>query len=639
MQRLGLLALGLDATGKEVLDALAAKSSASGAFLLCHHAAVDAEAGNLLWQERSPTSSWQEPVWREEVGSLGAGLWRAVEDALSLERFRGDGVGVDLLDVVLLAPQGSLVVDPDLVSTLLSIRPRYRKVGRVLLVVRAALETAGESGPPGLVRPLPYADGEDRDLFAAVLLLDSVTTAGDTITDPRLKIEHAAEVLHHLTLGELGPQLFKWMQDEHGRLGPAARYVALGCASWRLSGEGAVEATAAHLGQTMAQSLAASAAETRGAGEPGEDSWSKEVEEALAATSEGDAPALARGLEARGRETLHPLLRGSGWSLARLAGVLAARRDVLHKLEAETARELAEFMPEFSEWFVRSELGRLKPGPPEMGSLEAFDETKALIFAVVAFLGIGATAAAFYWLGVPFGVGVGLAVGLALVILAIKGFKKTELREIAPGEPPLNLLPELYRRRRRRELVALLLEGNRKAIAKLKENIAALALETRARSGFGEFPFTCEVCASLLASRSLTVGEAVETLWSEEPGTLAAALGDGEESLLDQISAFARERCRRFADLEWGELFRALGGVGSLATPLWEKAMEQAQADALPWMPVWGQSTKTLLALPNSLPHELREVLETRFPAQKATVAIEGNAVVVVCVTQGYREG
>jgi hypothetical protein len=647
--KLGVLAVAFDAAGREILGALADRPGAPQVNVECCHA-VEEEDGKIAWFRRVPGGSWKKPEWSASAPRLESGLEAAVRGMLDVERWQTPGGGLDLLDLVLVSPgpeSASGALPKETLAVLKQLRRRFKRIGRVLLLADGTYETPGEAALAGLVRPLPYADGEDGGLFDAILLLDRINTEGMVVNDVEGARTQAAGILHHLTIGELAPVLFSRIQAEQARFGGAGRYVSLGFTEWRLTSELGIHATSRALYRNMAERLgnALAAPPEEGAVEPG-DPWLEEIAPEILADPPKSGPIPSEDLlskiaafEEKGLESLRAVLRGSGWHLETLEPCLQRRISALKRLEAQVALKLAHFMDDtFARWYAEKQTGRIGQPQPQVFFDEETDTNRIAVFVLILLVCLVAAGFAIFTENtVPASILAGAA-GIGAILIALKGFKRKIARTVSA--PPLrDLMPELSFRRGQSWLARELVRRNEKALEGWRQTRQALheELAVPAESIPILFPFSPEVTRALLEERSVSAPESLHRFWESEAGALKAALGRTRASLSDLLEAFARESCRPLANLGWSDVFRVIGGGSGLEAASWREAMEKARSSALPWMPVPGLSLQTFLALPSGLSLDLRNALSHQFPDQKVIEEIDGDAILVFQMTQGYR--
>lgn len=647
--RLGVLAVAFDAAGREILSALADRPEVPRVNVECVHAVED-DDGKIAWFRRAPGGSWRKPDWSGSAPRLEAGLEAAVRGMLDVERWQTPGGGLDLLDLVLVSPgpePASGALPKEAIAALKQLRRRFKRIGRILLLTEGAYETAGEAAHAGLIRPLPYTDGSDGGLFDVILLLDRINTEGMAINDAEEARAQAAGILHHLTIGEMAPVLFARIQAEQARLDTAGRYVSLGFTEWRLTSELGIQATSSALYRGMAERLnnAHSAPPEEEAAEP-VDPWLEEVSPEILADPPKSGPIPTEDLlgkiaafEEKSHEALHTVLRGIGWRLEALEPFLKRRISALKQLEAQVALKLARFMDDtFARWYAEKQTGKFKQPPPQVFFEEETNTTRVAAFVVTLLICLVAVGFAIFTQDkVPASILAGAA-GIGAVLIALRGFK----RKIAKSLPaPLlpSLMPELHFRRGQSWLARELVRRTETALERWQQTQLALReeLAVPAESIPILFPFSPEVTRALLEEKSVSAAESLHRFWESEAAALKAALGRSGASLLDLLRDFARESCRPLAGLGWSDVFRVIGGGTGLEASSWREALEKARSSALPWMPVPGLSLQTFLALPRGLPPDLRSALSHHFPDQKVIEEIEGDAILVFQVTQGYK--
>jgi len=569
---------------------------------------------------------------------------------LDMERWQTPGGGLDLLDLILVSPgpePASGVLPKETLAALKQLRRRFRRIGRVLLLADGTYETAGEAAHAGLVRPLPYADGADGGLFDAILLLDRINTEGMAINDVAEARTQAAGILHHLTTGELAPVLFSRIQAEQARFGGAGRYVSLGFTEWRLTSELGIQATSRALYRNMAERLdkALSAPSEEGPAEP-VDPWLGEISPEILADPPKSGPIPSEDLlgkiaafEEKSHEFLHTVLRSTGWHLATLEPFLKRRISALKQLEAQVALKLAHFMDDtFARWYAEKQASRIKQPQPQVIFEDETDTMRVAAFVVTLLVCLVAAGFAIFTEDkVPASILAGSA-GIGAIVIALKGFTR-KIPKTLPVPPMRSLMPELHFRRGQSWLARELVRRNEKALESWRQTRQALheELAVPAESIPILFPFSPEVTRALLEERSVSGAESLHRFWESEAGALKAAVGRSGASLSDLLREFARECCRPLASVGWSDVFRVIGVGSGLEASSWREALEKARSSALPWMPVPGLSLQTFLALPSGLSGDLRSALSHQFPDQKVIEEVEGDAILVFQVTQGYK--
>jgi hypothetical protein len=648
--KLGVLAVAFDAAGREILSALADRPGTPQVDIECVHA-VEEDDGSIAWFRRSPGGAWRKPDWSASAARLETGLEAAIRGMLDVERWQTPGGGLDLLNLIVVSPgsePGSGVLPKETLAVLKQLRRRFKKIGRLLLLADGTYETVGEAAPAGQIRSLPYPDGSDGGLFDVILLLDRINTEGMAVNDVEEARAQAAGILHHLTTGELAPVLFARIQAEQARLNSAGRYVSLGFTEWRLTSELGIQATSSALYRGIAERLSniLSTPLDEAAAKP-VDPWLEETSPEILAEPPQSGPIPAEDLlskiatfEEKSHESLHIALRGTGWQLDHLEPFLKRRISALKQLEAQVALKLAHFMDDsFARWYAESRTSRVRQPEPQVFFEEETDTTRAGAF--VATLLICLVAAGFAIFSedkVPASIIAGAA-GIGAIVIALKGFKRKISRTVQAAPPSRSLMPELTFRRGQSWLARELVRRSEAALESWRRTRKALQdeLAVPAESIPILFPFSPEVTRALLAERSVSAAESLHRFWESEATALKAAVGRSGASFSDLLRKFARECCRPLANLGWSDIFRVIGGGSGLEASSWRDALEKARSSALPWMPVAGLSLQTFLALPRGLSSDLRNALSHQFPDQKVIEEIDGDAILVFQVTQGYR--
>lgn len=647
-QRIALLALAFDASGREVVEELARRSDVPRSHLHGFHAAVeDGEAGAIEWLRYGGGMEWSAASWSPTRG-LVRGLEAAVQEALDVDRWRAERRDVDFLDLVVFRPAEGVMeasLPPDLLPALREMRRRFRRIARVLLFAAGRFETFGEAAPQGLLHPLPWAGDPEGELFDLVLLQDRINVEGMVVNDPEERRKQAAGMLAHLTVGELAPVLYRRIQAEQARLGSAGRYVTLGLADWSLTRERSIEANAGLLGRRMMARLLEEVNADPVRLLAGAEEWVEEVGGKILAeppkplpSLEEDPTGLLATWEESGEEALRSHLRSLGWSFAPLRWFLERRLAALRRVEAQSSAKLAAFMDRpFSRWYMEYRLKGQQYGPPTITRFEEWTTWKVFLLAasgLACLTSIGVAIETPHVLAASIAAGVA---GLGAVLLVASGLKKTTTLS-SPGSPVPGLLPELNYRRNRNWLAKQLAERCRAALESWdanRERLARVAEQVPAPPETS-FPFSEEVCATLQEERSIHPAECLHRFWESEPRAFAGAIGKVETGLADLLIEFARNCCEPLANLEWEDVLQAIGGGEGLADPIWRESLEKARAGALPWLPVAGASGQTFLALPRSLSAELRAALDRHFPGRKVVEEVEGDAILVLQLSQGY---
>jgi len=657
-QRLGLLAFAFDAPGREILEALARRTDLRSALVFCHHAAGGAGSSAAPWLRQAPGSGWEEPAWALRIEQLSDGFEAAVQDALDARRWRTEKGGVDLVLLAPASPAGEVTLPAGTLAALGSIRHHYQNVSRIVLTAERSFATVGRARVKGKVSPLPFSDGSDDGLFDLVLLFDRENLKGWYLKDDAEATEHAAAAIAHLTAGELCTTIYQRLQAERARLGAAGRYFTLGVAEWRLekekleaaTGDLLVGGSAARLaGEAQVEIAGAAAPRGTGARQGDAEEWLPDdpwLREAPAAIDEIEPAAASEHVEAlrdRATASLTGLFTENGCALGVLRRLLSRRRKELEELRRGKAAELATFMPRFARWYSEKRAGKEHAGTGVAQveyQEEVLDRKKLVVFLGVLALALGSWYAA-YKSGYPLELNVVLGImAAAAVLLLFMGFNKvvTKTREV-PVAPPPNLLDELREKRARLAAAADVLDWNEKLGTRLDnslEDLRRLAAEKTPETE-APFPYSTEVCAALLAHRSLTVDAWLERFWHDRGQAVVVGLDGGGASLAAELREHAEESCRRsVSDVGWAQVLEALGGADSLSKPLWRQALEQARDAAVPRMRVPGETSYNFLALPRTLPEPMKDALSRHFPEQKIQEEIDGEAVLVVRVTQGY---
>lgn len=644
-QRIGLLAIAFDASGRGILDALVARPDLAETQVHCYHMAATEEGSPPAWYHRTGRQGW-EAANGAGHSDPGQTLESAVRTALDRDRWLTADGGIDLLDIVLLNPVSDLRPTPlpdGVLEALRRIRRKfYQRIARIFLLVDGSFETFGESATRGLIRPLPFGDGSDQRVFDLVILLDRLNLAGMVMNDGAEAMRYAAGVLSLLTTSEMAVPLYQRIQAEQARTGDQGRYVAVGLTEWRLEERG-IEATSDLLYRRMAAALTSGPALPAAAQLPA-DPWIDKVSAEVLQTSDQviDPISLAAGLEAEGREVLRSLVRAAGWAVPMLAGLLDRRVGELARVAAQAHTRLALFMiSRFAPWYVRHKTGGsgTDGGQPAVITTKRPRHDRMILCAATALIcavGLGIALATSYatagWI-------IAALSGLGAIVVALQGFTETETTVLAAPPPPPNLLPELHRLRNLDWLARELCRRTQRAARFCHDNVAQLRAEagTASQEDAKTFPFSREVCAALLERKQIWPADSLRQFWEDE-AAFERAIGEEAANLLELLREHARRSCAAMAGLEWSDIFVVSSGPAASEGLFWREALETARAGSVPWVPVPGASVQTFLALPQSLTDEARSLLVERFPDQKSVEEIDGNQILVVQLSQGYRE-
>jgi len=694
-QRLGLLAFAFDGAGRRLLDTLADRPDLGDALVVCHHAVAEtgeAEPSTLSeWLRRSPGTEWQPPSWSGNLARLEDGFDAAMRDALDNRRWLRPEGGVDQVDLLLIAPTAPIELPKKTLEAVRTLR-RFRLLGRVMLLAQAAFQTVGQTGVQAKLSPLPFsgagAQPDDDGLFDLVLLIDYVNLEGRVFNDEEETAAYAASALVQLTVGETHATLYERLQAEAARLPAGGRYVSIGVSEWRLEAERVAAASGDLLYRRMAGLLARqpaadadgpedgssapgrsetaeeSAGQTSWPPEPntvgpssearstpatrthaegdGGDPWIRDLASRIEAITPQSLEAELEGLAVLGTYSLAGLLAKRRWSLAHLAPLLARRCRAARAVRHRSSTDLALFMRLFAPWYAHRRSGLRQPASGETGvrQVEVLDLARASLFGGLLLVALGSAGTAwlteYEWI---FGVVAAGAV-LAAAYVAVSGLSRTETSVDTPAPPlPRDLMADLEAARARMSAASTVVrwcEQTEERFEAAFEGFRRAAEAMPAREP--TFPETTEVCSALLAARSLTEEGCLRSFWAKRNQEVVEALTRGGDGLPAQLEQFAANRCRAIREIRWHDVVEALGSPDGSAAPQWAKALEQARDSAVPRMPVPGHSSYNLLALPRELPATLREALVERFPEQAIPVEAEGDAVVVVRVTQGYED-
>jgi hypothetical protein len=638
-QRLGLLAFAFDAPGRDVLNALTAHPDIGEAQVHCYHAVEQTgQESRLAWYRRAP-EGWAPFDPARVQGDPAKAFELAVRAILDIDHLLTPERTIDFLDIVLINPISDPYPAPlpvGIVEALCQVRRRFSKVARILLFAEGSFETAGASSAPGRLHPLPYVDGSDSGTFDLIILFDRLNLQGMVMNDAAEATRYVAAILATLTLSELAPTLFNHLQAEQARMREGSRYAALGLAEWRLRDRG-VAAAAAFLFHQMARELLDDpASPVVEAADP----WIEKVEAEVFPTADKaiDPVALSTALDAEGWEDLRSLFRVSGWVFPRLVRLVERRHDALGRIAARSRVRLARFMElRFARWYAAHQLGRHLRGAPEITETREPRYGRIALCAGAALGGAGSLAAAFATSYQAVGWGGAAAFGLAAGLVARRGLTRIERHVWEMSSPP-DLLPELQRLRALDWLAASLRRRAESAAAVCQETVALLEREVESAPAESPkaFPFSTEVCAALLDRKKITPWDCLHRFWDDGAAFERVISGSGLTELLRE---HARRCCAPIANLEWSDVFLASAGLASGDGFFWKEALKRAREASIPWVPVPGSSPlHTFLALPHNLPADNRRTLVDHFPDQKSVKEIDGNEILVVQLSQGYRE-
>ena len=648
-QRLGVLVVALEPKGRRILDDLVARPDIQGAPLDGHYVETG-DADEFAWHHRTADSKWHAPDWAKDASGFEQGMTAAVRHMLDVTRWQDDhGTVVDLLDILVLATGTAAIneaVSASLIEALESVKRRFRRVARVLLVCEDEVQTIGEAAVPGRVVSLPFHDGSDRGVFELIVLLDRVNTQGMVLEDESKAIARTAAVMAHLTVGELSLMLFQSLQAEQARLGEKGRYVSLGLAEWRLNGDDGVTAMADLLYHRMCKRLTKERT-IHAAEDLTNDPWTEPAAQQVQEFQEDDAASLLLPLEEEGHKSLWEQFRTWGWSLGVLERLLARRSDELKRLVALTQLRHLEFLNEFTPWYRAKRIGdQIAEGEPKTVTYTEPHQLRQFLFGLsLLLLIVGLSLVGYYEYHeredvdlCPYWVLAGVG-ALGAIVVAALGLEEKKVRVIPPPTPP-DKEPELRRMRNRQWLASELAthaEQYRSAVATLRAR-----LEDRADVAKGPwqvvFPYSAELSAGLLKARSLEARESLLRFWRASEESFGGDLMAWAQDLETSLYAFAQERCAGEDDVRWTDVFAATGGVEALDEPVWTEPLERTQQDSRPWIPVNGAHSATLLGLPRSLPAALSSALQQRFGGQKLVKHLPGEDLVILQVAQGYEQ-
>lgn len=654
-RRLGLLGFAFDGAGREILDALARRPDLGDALVRCHHGVVEdgEEEPTCTWWCCTPGSEWHESPWSRKSVTLEDGFDLAVRDALDARLWQS-GKGVEAVDLLLIAPSQpthDAGLSEATLEALATIRRRFRLLNRILLLIERPFEGHGEAGIRGKVSPLPYARGEDRGVFDFIVLMGRINAEGRVLNDDHEATRQAAACAVHLTAGELALTLYPRLQAESAILAEGGRYVSLGLEEWRPDQETAVRA----LGQLLYRRMAARLGDDSDGGrevedatgdfeapieaaeEGGPDPWLSGLEETIETIgSERDAEDHLEGLRSRYVRSLASRMQEAEWSLSALRDHLVRRQRALQEHERQSVKDLTLFMRRFAPWYARKQVGKQQAALVGTRTREEWNGVRVALFIACCLLGLGAAIAAFFT-DYRWQLGATSVVMLALAFLVVRWGLKNTIEETYALPPPKDLTDELRKRRARRRALEELRRHNDRALERLDEAMEVLGeADANPNPANDLLPYGEEVCAALLDYGEVEAEACLERFWGDQGFEALERLAEGGDGLPAMLHEHAKTRCRELNEIRWGDLYQALGGEESLTRPLWSQALEQARDAAVPHVPVEGHSTFSLLALPRSLPEPMKESLEKNFPGQVIRIDVEGDAILVVRVTQGF---
>lgn len=665
LQRVGLLAFAFDADGRRLLDALVERPGLDDRLVICHHGVADAagEAGAILsWLRRIPRGDWEPPPWSNGSGSLAAGLDAAIRDALDPRRWQQREGGVEQIELAVIAPSSGIEELPDCVaSNLQALRRRYQAVRRIVLLVRGTFQTVGHTGVKAKVSPLPFwtddgGSGGDQGVFDLIVLLDQIDLRNRVFNDEAQTLAHAAATLAQLTLSEAYGPLYERLQAENARLPAGGRYVSFGVAEWPLVPDQVEAAAATSLYRQMAHLVSEQAAEADDAALDGDDDaperavstansslprsddpWLQDLEEKAKKVTPKTLAHEVERIERIGAENLADVLAAREASLPLLVPLLARGRRTALRLQRERSTELAVFMRRFARWYAGG--NEAPQSPTVVGKRKIWNRDRIALFSGLLLTALGSGVAVeltpYQWASAV----LAITAGVGALVVALRGLSRTEMIFGKPAARE-NMMEELGKKRAALAFAAAITVWCERVEHRLQQAIESFRnTPTGAIDWDSAFPLTPEVCSAILERRSLTADRCLADFWREKRTEVVQELTQGGDGLPHLLEDYARHACRGLRDLRWDDVIEALGGDAGLSGGRWNEELEKAREAAVPRMPVPGASSYTLLVLPRSLPWNLKEALEHRFPEHARAVAGDGDSVVVLQVTQGYQQG
>ena len=327
-----------------------------------------------------------------------------------------------------------------------------------------------------------------------------------------------------------------------------------------------------------------------------------------------------------------------------LAPLFQRRIATLKRLEALTSLKLNNFMDDsYARWYAERQTGRIQRGESQTTFTEQISEPaqeRVIAFAVASAAALVAGGFAWYSQDKLIPSILAGVLGIGALIPLFMGFtRKTTITRPVTIAPPPDRRAELNFRRGRSYIARQLVRRYERALEAWNATQARLQAELAVPldSVPVQFPFSPEVTAALLEEKAVSPSVELHNFWEKESAALRAALGRSKDNLPHLLRDFAREACKPLADLGWSDIFRVADRGGVVGTSSWRDALEKARAGALPWLPVPGLSLQTFLAVPRGISADLRNTLTQQFPDQKAVEEIEGDAILVFQLSQGYR--
>jgi hypothetical protein len=641
-------------------EALSRFPARPGARVRSYRSGSPLEDGRVVWE------CCESPEWRplaRSAGSMDDGLASVLDDALLAA---GTDERPDSTEMVLLVSadgngNGS-APHVGVAPAVERLRRRFRSLVSVSVVVMASFEAATRSASGRLVwLPAEDAaylapDGPDR-----VILLGDMDVRGIPMPtgDGAPGLTRTTELIAEGTFGELTRELLRAESGNRGHLGIRGRFVSLGFAQWKLSGEASKSAVAGHLAARMAAIIAVRPDDVPdppiqmrdgGNAEPaGGPDWLGQAHRALWGGSGGDRaqggspePWLAE-IEAQQHEQLNRTFDDAGWDLYRLMEEAESRCGALRKLPNLAARELSDFMQRFAPWYARvalEGLPRREPREPILHSQTNLNVGRLLaILALLATTGLGGYGiyvTEILALDATYLLSALSSFSAGMYIAAKKGIHDTKVTTTLGDDPPpaTDLRGDLKRHRNANWVANRLYIRSAEQLHRLRANVRELAEglpSTSSVDGASEAVFDI-----MLESERLHPEAEVKRFWSSrENAVLTAATDPG--GLRAALAAYAHERCEDFEKMDWNHLAsRLMTETEASGRALLDRLLTGIHDAAAPRIVVEGIRSGTLLALPRDLRPEIREHICERLRRPITLETSDPGRLAVLRYTQGY---
>jgi hypothetical protein len=632
-----IIAFAIDLVGKSIIEKLGPLGETPVTELSCYSNSSGSDqtssARTLEHQNDRPrTQPSSAGVTAEFVGVLDA----TIRDALDLHSASATSPPPDLLDLLLVIgdwEHGSARLTSDVVPAFCDARQRYQRVGRTLLVVQCPFEPISPV-LDGVLEWLPTALGSQLlDAFDLVLLMGPRTPDGLSVTARRIQDDLAGAVAT-LILSPLATSLDRSIRSEVAQLGDAQRFLGIGTAQIACSPDHARLAIANYLHRRMAALLQTPHLN----GGTASSTARKELSEALVRVPNDicmtDGPDPANSPD---RRWLERQFEKAQWDLTTLEPLQDVRNDVLRTYASKARGDLAALMsgpfdsvPEaFAHWYAREKSGL--NSRPEPVHHVTYNTNWSSAFASIALVAIAAGAVA---LGL---IPIAVAAFIASVIPMAWLRRKEETIEMPPPLPDWG--PAHRHIRARFHWTHQLVERSQRDTLALRQNRKQLAKDAIAQgdSPPGLMPLPDEVCGAVLAAAKIDAKGALEAFWRSGQEGITASLSDGTDALPNALWAHAQRLCAHLGNVNWVRVIDLLGGDDAFDTPFMQELLDRLRTLSQPRMPVLGEHTQTLVALPLGTPQKWLDIIGARFPGRTTVETAPIDGMTVVQWTQGYR--